>query len=123
MLPDERDAAHLWNMERRARYLLRKSAAITLDQLVHEEDHQLAVAKALELIGESGRKVSEPFRAAHPTLPWNEIKGMRNILVHEYDHVNWSRVWETLTVSIPALLAQLEPLLPELPADEPHGDG
>jgi uncharacterized protein with HEPN domain len=48
---------------------------------------------------------------------------MRNILVHEYDHVNWSRVWETLTVSIPALLAQIEPLLPELPADEVNGDG
>jgi uncharacterized protein with HEPN domain len=118
MLPDERDAAHLWNMAKRARYLLRKSAAITLDQLVHEEDHQLAVAKALELIGESGRRVSEPFRAAHPTLPWNEIKGMRNILVHEYEHVDWSRVWETLTISIPALLAQVEPLLPEPPVDD-----
>jgi uncharacterized protein with HEPN domain len=121
MLPDERDAAHLWNMVKRARYLLRKSAAITFEQLASEEDHQLAVAKALELIGESGRKVSDSFRAAHPGLPWNEIKGMRNVLVHEYEHVNWSRIWETLTVSIPALLAQIEPLLPDPPADESHG--
>jgi uncharacterized protein with HEPN domain len=118
MLPDERDAAHLWNMVKRARYLMRKSGVITLNQLVHEEDHQLAVAKALELVGESGRKVSDTFRAAHPGVPWSEIKGMRNILVHEYEHVDWSRVWDTLTVSIPALLAQVEPLLPTPPEDE-----
>jgi uncharacterized protein with HEPN domain len=79
MLPDDRDAAHLWNMVKRARYLARKAAVITSEELAREEDHQLAVAKALELIGESGRKVSDSFRAAHPGLPWNEIKGMRNI--------------------------------------------
>jgi uncharacterized protein with HEPN domain len=74
MLPDERDAAHLWNMERRARYLLRKSAAITLDELVHEEDHQLAVAKALELIGESGRKVPNRFAPRIPICPGRRSK-------------------------------------------------
>ncbi len=118
MKPDERDAAHLWNMLKHGRYLARKADAITLEQLANEEDHQYAVAKALELIGEAARRVSDVFRAEHPAIPWNEIKGMRNILVHEYDHVDWPRIWATLTVSIPALLAEIEPLVSDPPVLE-----
>ena len=43
--------------------------------------------------------------------PWNQIKGMRNVLVHEYERVDWPRIWATMTVSIPALLAGIEPLV------------
>jgi uncharacterized protein with HEPN domain len=61
MLPDERDAGLLWSMVRRARYLVRKAGSITLDELLREEDHQFAVAKALELMGEAVRHLSEGF--------------------------------------------------------------
>lgn len=118
MLPDERDAGHLWSMVRRGRYLVRKAGSITRDELLHEEDHQFAVAKALELMGEAVRHLSEDFRKAHPEVKWNEIKGMRHLLVHEYERVDWNLVWETITIHVPAFLTQVEPLVPEVPPGE-----
>jgi uncharacterized protein with HEPN domain len=106
-------------MVSRGEYLVRKSAAITLDELLESEDHQLAVAKAAELIGESARRVSEPFRAAHPEIAWPQIIGMRNILVHEYDRVDWPIVWHTITKSIPVMVACIRPLLPNVSEDDP----
>lgn len=118
MLPDERDAAHLWAMVQWGEYLIRKSAAISLDDLVREVDHQLMVAKAAELIGEAARRVSETFRSAHPEIAWSRITGMRNILVHDYDRVEWPLVWDTMARSVPLMVGQIRPLLPELPVDE-----
>jgi uncharacterized protein with HEPN domain len=43
---------------------------------------------------------------------------MRHLLVHEYERVDWNLVWETITIHVPAFLALVEPLVPELPADE-----
>lgn len=117
MLPDQRDSAHLWSMVSRGEYLIRKSAAITLAELLASEDQQLAVAKAVELIGESARRVSEPFRVAHPEIAWSQIIGMRNILVHEYDRVDWPIVWRTIRESIPAMVAHIRPLLPDVSED------
>jgi uncharacterized protein with HEPN domain len=118
MVPDRRDAAHLWSMVEPARYLVKKSAEITVEELHTSQESQYAIAKALELVGEGARRVSEPFRAAHPELPWARMRGMRHYLVHEYDRIDWPTVWETITVSVPELLRELESLLPDVPAEE-----
>ncbi|HEU4885977.1 MAG TPA: HepT-like ribonuclease domain-containing protein [Longimicrobium sp.] len=118
MLPDERDAGRLWSMVKHARYLVRKSATITRDQLLHDEDPQYSVAKALELIGEAARVLSAEFRTAQPKVPWDKMKGMRHLLVHEYGKVDWDVIWETITIHIPAFLAAIEPLVPEVPPSE-----
>ena len=116
MLPDQRDAGRLWSMVRHARYVVRKAASITRDELIRNEDHQYAVTKALELIGESVRVLSEPFRAAHPQVPWDKMKGMRHLLVHEYEKVDWDVIWETITIHVPAFLSYVEPLVPDVPS-------
>lgn len=118
MLPDQRDAAHLWSMVKPARYLANKAPAITLQELRTSEETQYAIAKALELVGEGARRLSEPFRAAHPEVPWAVVRGMRNILVHEYDRVDWPVVWKTITIDVPELLRHLEALLPDVPPEE-----
>jgi uncharacterized protein with HEPN domain len=43
-----------------------------------------AVARNLEIIGEAVRQLSDDFKNAHPDIPWNQIGGMRNRIVHEY---------------------------------------
>lgn len=116
MLPDQRDAGRLWSMVRHARYVVRKAASITRDELIRNEDHQYAVTKALELIGESVRVLSEPFRAAHPQVPWDKMKCMRHLLVHEYEKVDWDVIWETITIHVPAFLSYVEPLVPDVPS-------
>lgn len=72
---------------------------------------QDAVIKNLTVSGEAAGRVSDAFRQAHPALPWRQMRGMRNILVHHYFGVNVTDVWETATGDLPSLMAQLAEIL------------
>lgn len=60
-----------------------------------ERDHitQLAILKGVEIVGEAASRVSADTKEAHPEIPWPEIIGLRNRLVHAYFEVNLQRVW------------------------------
>ena len=73
---------------------------------------QLAILKAVEIVGEAASRVSADTKEAHPEIPWPEIIGLRNRLVHAYFEVNLKRVWETVQRDIPYLITQLEPMTP-----------
>lgn len=62
-----------------------------------------AVAKELEIIGEAASKCSASFRKEHPKIPWSEVVGMRNRLIHEYFGVDLDVVWTTCQEDLPLL--------------------
>ena len=72
---------------------------------------QYAVIKAIEIIGEATRKLPDNFRLKHPNIPWREIEGMRDRLVHDYTGTDVKIVWDTATKDIPKLQKQLEEIL------------
>ena len=78
-----------------------------------ESDRMLALAliKALEIIGEAASKVSENFKSEHPEIPWPEITGMRNRMIHAYYDVNLDVVWQTIKSDLPDLLKSIEKIL------------
>ncbi len=69
---------------------------------------QSAVLHQLLLIGEAVKRLSDEFRDRHADVPWAEIAGMRNVLIHQYDDVDLEEVWRTLERDIPGLSAKLE---------------
>lgn len=73
---------------------------------------QSAVARQLEIIGEATKRLSEEFRGAHPEVPWRHMAGMRDVLIHAYDHVDMDEVWVAATESLPKLIAEIAPLVP-----------
>lgn len=79
-----------------------------------EEDDvvQDAIMRRIQIIGEAARKVSPEFKEAHPEIPWNDIIGMRHKLIHEYFQIIPEKVWEAVVSDIPALISQIEPLVP-----------
>lgn len=72
---------------------------------------QDAVIRQLEIIGEAARHVSPAFRSRHPLVPWDDIAGMRDKLIHDYFGVDLSRVWLTATEDLPVLKADLQGIL------------
>lgn len=62
-------------------------------------------------MGEAAKNVSAEFRAAHPEIPWKAMAGMRDVLIHAYRTVDRDAVWSAVMVSVPALIASLEPLI------------
>ncbi len=73
---------------------------------------QSAVIRQIEIMGEATKRISSSFRADHPNIPWRNIAGMRDILIHAYDRVDLDEVWTTVQVAIPRLVPQLEQLVP-----------
>ncbi len=55
-----------------------------------------AVIRSLEIIGEAAKKIPTEVRVQYPQIPWNEIAGMRDKLIHEYFGVDLEIVWETI---------------------------
>lgn len=66
-----------------------------------------AVVQCLIVIGEATRRVPEETQGKYPTIEWHSMRGIRNILVHQYDDIDYVLVWRTATVKIPILLEQL----------------
>jgi len=65
-----------------------------------------SISLSIIQIGEHAGKLSEELKHATPErIPWHEIRGMRNWLVHDYLKANLETIWDTATVQIPALLA------------------
>jgi uncharacterized protein with HEPN domain len=56
-----------------------------------------AVVRAIEIIGESAKNVPAPVRKRYPEIPWREMSGMRDKVIHAYFGVDLSVVWETVT--------------------------
>jgi len=75
---------------------------------------QDAVIRNLEIIGEAARRVPEYYRQAHPHIPWSEMAGLRNVLIHDYEGVDISRVWLVIENELPPVKANLAALLPPL---------
>jgi uncharacterized protein with HEPN domain len=72
-----------------------------------------ALSMSIGIIGEAASKVSSDVQAAYPDIPWPQIIGMRNRIIHAYFEVNLDILWETVTDRIPELITQLENMLPE----------
>jgi len=106
-----KDESILLDIDTAARRITGFVQGFTFEQFVADERTWSAVLYQISVIGEAVKRLSESFRAQHPSLPWPQMAGMRNKVIHGYDSVDFERVWGTVTVSIPALRAALGPLL------------
>jgi uncharacterized protein with HEPN domain len=69
--------------------------------------------RATQLIGQAARSVSAELQAAHAEIPWREMIGMRNVVVHDYADVDLSLVWKTVREDLPGLIERLNAILEE----------
>lgn len=118
MRPDERDAAYLWDMLEACRTVKKFTIALSLADYLADRKLQLAIERGIEIIGEAAHRVSDPFRQAHPEIPWHSITAQRNVLAHEYGEIKQERIWKVATINVPELISRLEPLIPTLPAEK-----
>ena len=73
---------------------------------------ELALIRLVEVIGEAAGRVSQVGQEKYTEIPWREVIGMRNRLVHGYDSVDLRVLWDTIELDLPALISKLEKILP-----------
>ena len=74
---------------------------------------QDAVIRNFEVIGEATKRLSLDFREKYPNIPWQQMAGFRDILIHDYLKVNVNRVWGVVEQNLPELKAAIEIILQE----------
>ena len=110
-----RDDAWLLDMLLAARRAVRFAASLTFSEFENGDLHQLAILKAVEIIGEAASRISEETKARQPEIPWAEIIGMRNRFVHDCFAIQLESLWQTVQDDLSPLIVQIEALVPPEP--------
>jgi uncharacterized protein with HEPN domain len=87
------------------------SQRMTLERFLQDEKTQVAVVRGPEIISEGAKKTPSSFKAKHPQVPWREVAGMRDKLVHDTFGVNAEVVWKTVVEDVPRIARSLRHIL------------
>lgn len=97
------------------RKISRYTAGMAKNDFLQDEKTIDAVVRNLEIVGEATRQLPEDFISRHPEVPWRQIAGLRNRIVHEYFGLDLEIIWQVIRYDLPALQARLERASPETP--------
>ena len=102
------NADYLADIREYAGKALKFVEGVSFEAFLRNEEKVLAVLYALQIVGEAASKLSREFTEQFPTIPWADIVGMRNFIVHGYFRVDFEVVWRTVVEDLPVLLLSLE---------------
>ena len=87
---------------------------MTFDEFKSDKKTVLSVTKCIEVVGEATKHIPDQIRERYPEIPWRDMAGIRDRLVHGYFKVDLSIVWTTVTIEFPELRSMLENVLADM---------
>ncbi len=108
---NEYDLVRLQHMLDSAQQAVMFANQKTRANLDTEQMLTFALIKAIEIIGEAAANVSKECQTELPQIPWRNIVGMRNRLIHAYFDINLDIVWQAIQSDLPPLIAELEQII------------
>jgi uncharacterized protein with HEPN domain len=106
-----RDQESLIDIANAIRRALRYADGISRPKLEADDEKLSAILYQITIIGEATKRLSQPLRQQHLEIPWREMAGMRDVIVHEYDQLDFDIVWDVIQNKLPELLRLIEALL------------
>ncbi len=118
MRPDVRDLGLVWDMRKACRDALQVVRDCTEESLQSDRVRQLALERAIEILGEAAREVSDAMRTRYPDIEWEPIAKQRHVIAHHYGSIEHARLWRLTQKQITAMLEQLDAILDTEGAEE-----
>jgi len=87
---------------------------LTYDDFIENYLIQDGVIRQIQVIGEATKKISDNTREKYPEIPWKDIAGMRDKLIHDYFGIDLDAVWDTVEKDIPVLKDEIQTIIKEL---------
>ena len=110
------DFSPLLHIEAAAQECLAFTANLDFVDFLGDRKTRAAVAWQLCIIGEAANRVDESTRRQAPEIDWRKMVGMRNILIHQYDRIDYALVWNAVNNELPPLIASIRRLPNDLDA-------
>lgn len=101
------DSVYLAHIVDAVRQILSYTQGMDYDRFIRTRIVQDAVIRQFEIIGEAAKNLSGEFRDLHDHVPWKDLAGFRDKLIHQYFGVDLATVWRSVEADIPLLLADL----------------
>jgi uncharacterized protein with HEPN domain len=105
------DQEFLIDIANAIRRILRYTSGVSKLELEINDEKLSAILYQITIIGEATKRLSQEVRQQHPEIPWREMAGMRDVIVHEYDQLDFDVVWDVVENKSSELLALLDSLL------------
>lgn len=111
MSPRRHDPDYLADIYEAIRRIVEYTQGLSYQAFLESSMVQDAVLRNIQVIGEATKKLTKARRSAHTNVPWREMAGMRDRIVHDYFGVDWKIVWEVAHDDLPSLLPLIEAIL------------
>lgn len=105
----EKDSLHIVAIVRALRDAQRFLGDLSADEFAGNDEKQNAVAMAIARAGEHVKKLSKGFRESQSDVSWRGVSGMRDWIAHDYDGLDFDRLYYSVTHEVPQVLAILQP--------------
>jgi uncharacterized protein with HEPN domain len=116
MSKPRRDELYLGDIVEAIERIVAYLAGFSYEQFLEDTKVQDAVLRNLQIVGDASKKVSLTVRRAHPELPWRQMSGMRDKVVHEYFGLDYRIVWQVATMDLPRLLPIIRGIVEQMHA-------
>jgi uncharacterized protein with HEPN domain len=102
------DTIYLEHIENSLKRIIFYASNVTKEVFLEDIQMQDACIRQIEIMGEATKKISDAFKEKYPEIPWKDMSGMRDKLIHDYLDVDLNIVYQTVAIDIPVLLPKIE---------------
>jgi uncharacterized protein with HEPN domain len=101
----------LFDMLDSCKYCVKHIEGLTFEQFESDMKTIHAVQHQLLVLGEATKRIDNVFRKDHPDVPWKEMAGTRDVLIHSYEEADLGIIWDIVSLKIPDIIPKIEKLL------------